>query len=193
MAGSFQITGTVTVFALPVVLGTLALLTVAACARAWARVLRRRNHPFTIGISSPVVGHEPDRLSPSETEAMFPRFVFEKVHAAALGAVGEPSCAVCLSGYEEGDLLRRLRCGHSYHANCLDEWLDTNASCPRCRKPARIRIQYTTRLVAFRVAFIRFIRSRIFGTDHNHNHNHHRATSSSSPMNTMNNSPRMPV
>lgn len=189
---AYQITGTVTVFALPVVLGTLALLTVAACARAWARVLRRRTNrsPFHIGTSSPV--EMPDRLSPSETEVMFPRFVFEKAHAAALGASGENSCAVCLSGYEEGELLRRLRCGHSYHADCLDGWLDTNASCPRCRKPARIRIQYTTRLVAFRVALIRFIRNRFVGAIADRNHTDiHRGNSS--PINTMSNSPRMPV
>ena len=32
-------------------------------------------------------------------------------------------CVVCLGDYEEGDRLRRLRCGHVYHVECVDEWL----------------------------------------------------------------------
>lgn len=144
--------GSVAVLALPIILGTLALLTIAMCARAWTRVLRRRAR------LAGAAAH--DRLAPAETDAMFPRFHFEKAHAAALGAAGEPACAVCLCGYEEGEDLRRLRCGHSYHADCLDEWLVTNASCPRCRKPARIRVAYANRVAAIRLLVARLLRGR---------------------------------
>lgn len=45
---------------------------------------------------------------------------------------GEASCAVCLSEFEEGDFLRQLPCGHSFHRHCIDKWLKRNKVCPLC-------------------------------------------------------------
>lgn len=90
-----------------------------------------------------------DKLSEAEVSAMFPAFRFVKRDTAALCAVGDASCSVCLCVFEEGDELRRLACGHSYHASCLDRWLVTNATCPRCRMAARIRSD-TPRVSALR-------------------------------------------
>ncbi|PKI45256.1 hypothetical protein CRG98_034336 [Punica granatum] len=43
-------------------------------------------------------------------------------------------CAVCLSEFEEGEELRRLLCGHTFHKGCLDTWLQQRlATCPLCR------------------------------------------------------------
>lgn len=43
-------------------------------------------------------------------------------------------CAVCLSDYEEGDVVRWLpSCGHTFHGVCIDEWLDSKTTCPICR------------------------------------------------------------
>lgn len=43
-------------------------------------------------------------------------------------------CAVCLSDYQEKDLLRVLPyCGHAYHATCIDKWLKHHWTCPVCR------------------------------------------------------------
>mmetsp|Transcript_22017 Transcript_22017/g.42238 ORF Transcript_22017/g.42238 Transcript_22017/m.42238 type:complete len:299 (-) Transcript_22017:142-1038(-) len=44
----------------------------------------------------------------------------------------ETSCAVCLSDFEEHSMLRRLPCGHSFHASCVDQWLKQNKVCPLC-------------------------------------------------------------
>ena len=30
---------------------------------------------------------------------------------------------MCLSEYEEGDTLRHLKCGHDFHKDCIDQWL----------------------------------------------------------------------
>ena len=44
--------------------------------------------------------------------------------AGAAGA-GKP-CAVCLSEFEEEERVKRIpKCGHTFHANCLMEWLKT--------------------------------------------------------------------
>lgn len=84
------------------------------------------------------MNHDRDKLSQEEVNAMFPAFQFTKDVTEALCAVGDASCSVCLCTFEESEPLRRLPCGHSYHSTCLDQWLVTNASCPRCRMKARI-------------------------------------------------------
>lgn len=131
----------VTFLLLPFLLGTLALLTMVVCLSIWASVFRQ--HIFEV-----IHGHSPDdgsatptrrdKLSQAEVNAMFPAFVFTKGETGALGAAGDVCCSVCLCSFEEGEMLRRLACGHSYHSACLDQWLLTNATCPRCRKSARI-------------------------------------------------------
>ncbi|KAK9094925.1 hypothetical protein Scep_026394 [Stephania cephalantha] len=43
-------------------------------------------------------------------------------------------CAVCLSKFEQHDLLRLLPlCCHAFHARCIDTWLVANQTCPLCR------------------------------------------------------------
>ncbi|CAI5515251.1 unnamed protein product [Closterium sp. Naga37s-1] len=43
----------------------------------------------------------------------------------------EGECAVCLSEYVEGDVLRTLnKCHHHFHQICIDEWLSGSTSCP---------------------------------------------------------------
>ncbi|OQU96785.1 Ring finger domain-containing protein isoform 2 [Cladophialophora immunda] len=44
------------------------------------------------------------------------------------------SCAICLESLEETDLIRELRCGHVYHANCLNLWVERgHHDCPLCK------------------------------------------------------------
>ncbi|XP_027082562.1 E3 ubiquitin-protein ligase ATL42-like [Coffea arabica] len=43
-------------------------------------------------------------------------------------------CAVCLSKFEDIEVLRLLpRCKHAFHINCIDKWLESHSSCPLCR------------------------------------------------------------
>ncbi|KAL0452070.1 UNVERIFIED_CONTAM: RING-H2 finger protein ATL34 [Sesamum latifolium] len=43
-------------------------------------------------------------------------------------------CTVCLSEYHEEDTLRILpQCRHSFHATCIDVWLQQHSTCPVCR------------------------------------------------------------
>uniref|UniRef100_A0A6M2EN90 RING-type domain-containing protein n=1 Tax=Populus davidiana TaxID=266767 RepID=A0A6M2EN90_9ROSI len=43
-------------------------------------------------------------------------------------------CAVCLSDFSEGESVRKLKCKHTFHKDCLDEWLQQClATCPLCR------------------------------------------------------------
>ncbi|KQJ99918.1 E3 ubiquitin-protein ligase EL5 [Brachypodium distachyon] len=48
--------------------------------------------------------------------------------------VGAEECAVCLAELEDGDEARFLpRCGHGFHAACVDTWLASHSTCPLCR------------------------------------------------------------
>ena len=43
------------------------------------------------------------------------------------------SCAICLESIEEDEQIRELRCGHIYHANCLELWVEkAHHNCPLC-------------------------------------------------------------
>ncbi|XVF71984.1 hypothetical protein PTKIN_Ptkin12aG0084400 [Pterospermum kingtungense] len=43
-------------------------------------------------------------------------------------------CVVCLNEFQEHDMLRVLpNCSHSFHLDCIDIWLQSNANCPLCR------------------------------------------------------------
>ena len=51
-------------------------------------------------------------------------------------------CAVCLCDFCEGDELRLLPCGHSFHLQCIDKWLhksklcEKEPTCPLCNQSA---------------------------------------------------------
>ncbi|KAK7358934.1 hypothetical protein VNO77_00875 [Canavalia gladiata] len=46
----------------------------------------------------------------------------------------ELDCRVCLCEFEEGEKVRNLNCKHTFHKDCLDQWLQQYcATCPLCR------------------------------------------------------------
>jgi hypothetical protein len=44
----------------------------------------------------------------------------------------DQKCSICLENFETGDRIRTIECLHSYHADCIDRWLSTKATCPVC-------------------------------------------------------------
>jgi len=43
-------------------------------------------------------------------------------------------CSICIEQVNDKELVKRLpKCGHMYHAECIDTWLDKNNICPVCR------------------------------------------------------------
>uniref|UniRef100_A0A1J3F7F7 RING-type E3 ubiquitin transferase n=2 Tax=Noccaea caerulescens TaxID=107243 RepID=A0A1J3F7F7_NOCCA len=51
-----------------------------------------------------------------------------------LPKVGDATCSICLSEYEPKETLKTMPpCQHCFHADCIDEWLKLNGTCPVCR------------------------------------------------------------
>ncbi|CAI5531785.1 unnamed protein product [Closterium sp. Naga37s-1] len=48
-------------------------------------------------------------------------------------ALASKECTVCLSDYNEGELVRALPCAHRFHVSCIDHWLAATTTCPVCR------------------------------------------------------------
>ena len=42
-------------------------------------------------------------------------------------------CVICLENYESNKKITTLKCDHIFHYDCINEWFDTNQSCPLCR------------------------------------------------------------
>ncbi|KAG6537709.1 E3 ubiquitin-protein ligase ATL4-like [Zingiber officinale] len=60
---------------------------------------------------------------------------------SALSALSKssPDCAVCLRSFRPGEDLRLLpACFHSFHAGCVDTWIQNSPSCPLCRAPVTL-------------------------------------------------------
>ncbi|KAI9108640.1 hypothetical protein K1719_020287 [Acacia pycnantha] len=46
----------------------------------------------------------------------------------------DTECAICLSEFKNGHRLRILpKCNHGFHVRCIDKWLSSHSSCPKCR------------------------------------------------------------
>ncbi|GAA5795571.1 hypothetical protein HPULCUR_000932 [Helicostylum pulchrum] len=46
-------------------------------------------------------------------------------------------CTICLSEYENDELVCKLWCDHHYHYSCVTEWLGLNSKCPLCKRDFR--------------------------------------------------------
>lgn len=46
----------------------------------------------------------------------------------------DTECVICLSEFAPGERVRLLpKCNHGFHVRCIDKWLRSNSSCPKCR------------------------------------------------------------
>lgn len=47
-------------------------------------------------------------------------------------------CSICLEKNSD----QRLICGHCFHGECIDKWLEEQSTCPNCRKLVHSDIQF---------------------------------------------------
>ena len=51
------------------------------------------------------------------------------------GTVGD-ECTICISPFENGEVLSCLPCDHRFHEECIVLWLDRSSTCPLCKRDA---------------------------------------------------------
>eukprot|EP00088_Acartia_fossae_P010235 TRINITY_DN15083_c0_g2_i2.p1 TRINITY_DN15083_c0_g2~~TRINITY_DN15083_c0_g2_i2.p1 ORF type:complete len:155 (+),score=19.44 TRINITY_DN15083_c0_g2_i2:266-730(+) len=44
-------------------------------------------------------------------------------------------CVICMIEFNIGDAIRYLPCMHTYHTDCIDDWLMRSFTCPSCMEP----------------------------------------------------------
>jgi hypothetical protein len=42
-------------------------------------------------------------------------------------------CVVCQDDIDVNDIIRNIKCSHSFHINCIDNWFVENKKCPICK------------------------------------------------------------
>lgn len=55
-------------------------------------------------------------------------------------------CVICMNEFTIGDIVRYLPCVHTYHKECIDDWLMRSFTCPSCMEPvdAALLMTYQT-------------------------------------------------
>ena len=46
--------------------------------------------------------------------------------------INNPTCAICLEYFQDGDTISKLNCGHEFKYECITEWLKKDVRCPLC-------------------------------------------------------------
>jgi len=48
--------------------------------------------------------------------------------------IQEKRCSICLCDLSNYEKVRKVKCGHIYHAECLEIWLKEEKICPMCKE-----------------------------------------------------------
>ncbi|KAM0061159.1 putative chromatin regulator PHD family [Helianthus debilis subsp. tardiflorus] len=66
------------------------------------------------------------------------KFIEDAVKVSRLGKEKECEeiCAICHDEYQAEDMIGTIECKHSFHPQCIKEWLRRKENCPICRAHA---------------------------------------------------------
>ena len=69
-----------------------------------------------------MLGHdEPTSVGLSESDIeRIPTMTYRK---SSKSKSNDDKCAICLSEYKTGETVKRLKCKHIFHPECIDPWL----------------------------------------------------------------------
>ncbi|KAF9271515.1 hypothetical protein BGZ68_003424, partial [Mortierella alpina] len=73
-------------------------------------------------------------LSSSEKSADKSSTQTAPVEYLTLDDAQDAVCAICLCDYEDEEELRKMKCSHYFHKDCVDEWLRLHRNCPLCKR-----------------------------------------------------------
>ncbi|KAE8728286.1 E3 ubiquitin-protein ligase ATL76 [Hibiscus syriacus] len=104
---------------------SLGLNSIIRCALRCARLVASESTASTAS------GRLPNRGVKRKALKTFPTVNY----SADLNLPGlDSECVICLSDFTTGDRVRLLpKCNHGFHVKCIDKWLSSHSSCPKCR------------------------------------------------------------
>lgn len=108
-------------------------MTVAVIGQAFARAVGAMLC-FRMCLQAHVVPEGPPKVEAARSEEIY---ALQVLAFRSEMAQKHATCAVCLCDYVEGEVLRRLPCGHLFHRRCADEWLQRSCRCPLCVQSIR--------------------------------------------------------
>jgi hypothetical protein len=83
--------------------------------------------------SSPSAPSAPSSYSYSyQKESSTPPAPSSYSSSSSASAVGQ-TCSICFEEVQSGESSRVLSCGHGFHSDCINPWLERNRTCPNCR------------------------------------------------------------
>jgi hypothetical protein len=92
----------------------------------------------SVASSPPASPKARDRREVELAITALPVFVHSSSSSGGGGGAGPAAasaeCAICIAEFADGDEGRLLpRCGHPFHARCVDTWFRFHTTCPLCR------------------------------------------------------------
>lgn len=116
------------------ILALIAVITIPALVYAFYFALpcppysSRRRHRSSDDVSSAANHANPEAASGLKYQ--------KEAHVKEIGS----DCPVCLSAFADGEEVKQLSaCKHSFHASCIDLWLNCHANCPICRATVAVK------------------------------------------------------
>ncbi|KAE9614986.1 hypothetical protein Lal_00048213 [Lupinus albus] len=107
---------------------------------ATALFLYSRQLLFFWAFSSFQTPHAP--LNSPSSQGLHPEMIKRLpivLHKAPLDQDSARECCICLSAFRNGEKLKVLPgCNHSFHCECVDNWLQNHTNCPLCRASLKL-------------------------------------------------------
>jgi len=99
--------------------------------------------------TSPIFVHLEQDVSSSSSS--HPQIEGRAVSLIATQEEDELECSICLENSlsEEPTPRRKLKCGHEFHARCINSWIALKSNCPLCREKIPYSRRQTT--IAFAI------------------------------------------
>ncbi|KAL5559386.1 hypothetical protein UlMin_035597 [Ulmus minor] len=77
-----------------------------------------------------------EALSECLKRSIYQSMPLEDVAVEVIGNKEDVKCSICQEEYADGDEVGRLPCEHSYHVDCVQQWLRLKNWCPICKVSA---------------------------------------------------------
>nr|XP_025884574.1 probable E3 ubiquitin-protein ligase ZFP1 [Solanum lycopersicum] len=69
-------------------------------------------------------------------EIIFARMNRVMYQLTEISTSDEDTCSICLDYYSDGQIIGSTDCHHTFHFDCINQWLMQVNSCPICRRTA---------------------------------------------------------